>query len=120
MSDSIDFPPEMPEIMSHVGIVAYRAMLAGGVDHDKAEVCAREIADSAWEAYAGGQMYIPLALTYRHLQRDEKIYAEFNGNNMLELVQRYKLSDMAIRKILKRQREREAAKRQGDLFPGNE
>ncbi|MCL1807964.1 MAG: hypothetical protein FWG31_09725 [Oscillospiraceae bacterium] len=61
------------------------------------------------ETYGGGPpIYIPRLAEVEREQRDESIHKEFTGRNYKELAKKYRLTEMSIKRILKKERQKEA------------
>ncbi len=68
-------------------------------------------------AHWGGQLiYFPMGTSLQISNRDQEIWANFNGSNHSELVTKYGISLQWIYKIIKAQRAADLASRQGSLF----
>ncbi|WP_284881114.1 Mor transcription activator family protein [Citrobacter portucalensis] len=60
----------------------------------------------------GMQIYIPRGQTLESLIRDMKIWRDFNGRNITELVERYCVTYKTVYKAIRRMRKLEQGKRQ--------
>lgn len=64
----------------------------------------------------GMQVYVPRGNILENLVRDMRIWRDFNGHNIPELVQRYRVTYKTVYKAIKRMRRLERNKYQPDLF----
>ena len=64
----------------------------------------------------GMQVYVPRGNILENLVRDMRIWRDFNGHNIPELVQRYGVTYKTVYKAIKRMRRLERSKYQPDLF----
>ncbi|MGV3785306.1 Mor transcription activator family protein [Citrobacter freundii] len=64
----------------------------------------------------GMQIYFPRGQTLESLIRDMKIWRDFNGRNITELVERYRVTYKTVYKAIRRMRKLEHRKHQLDLF----
>lgn len=64
----------------------------------------------------GMQVYVPRGNILENLVRDMRIWRDFNGHNIPELVQRYEVTYKTVYKAIKRMRRLERNKYQPDLF----
>ena len=114
----MSFPEEYPELLEQIGQVIYNRL----VNHDMASGLATsltfEITEAIRTEIGGVQQYIPRGLSYELSQRDQKIWNEFNGSNYQALAHKYGLTEMQVRNIVKRARQREMAARQFSVMPG--
>ena len=86
--------------------------------------------DAAWEyaersvlaiaSYIGGRsLYLPRGDRVTEAIRDRRIWAEFRGDNTLDLAQRYNLTERHVQRILAEQRDLHVRRMQQDLFGGS-
>lgn len=66
----------------------------------------------------GMQVYFPRGQVLEYLVRDMKIWRDFDGNNVPELVERYHVTYKTVYKAIKRMRRLEVKKHQFDLNLG--
>ncbi|MBK8283928.1 MAG: hypothetical protein IPK97_03095 [Ahniella sp.] len=69
--------------------------------------------------HTGRNLYIPLSTAFKASERDRAIWAAYSaagGKNLDDLVQKYSLSHVHIRRICKRMRQLERQERQASLF----
>ncbi|EMW4579022.1 transcriptional regulator [Escherichia coli] len=64
----------------------------------------------------GIQVYVPKGKILENLIRDMRIWRDFDGKNVAELVQRYKVTYKTVYKAIKRMRRLERGKYQMQLF----
>ncbi|ECD4584713.1 transcriptional regulator, partial [Salmonella enterica subsp. enterica serovar Newport] len=64
----------------------------------------------------GMQVYVPRGHILENLIRDMRIWRDFNGRNIPELVKRYRVTYKTVYKAIKRMRRLERNKYQPDLF----
>lgn len=64
----------------------------------------------------GIQVYLPRGQALEFLIRDMRIWRDFTGNNVPELVERYRVTYKTVYKAIKRMRRLESRKYQPDLF----
>lgn len=81
-----------------------------------AQLATRQISYISAEM-GGAAIYLSRALLANLTARDERLCAEFRGDNYRELASRYDLSEMRVRQIIAEWRRRQIAERQGRL-PG--
>lgn len=64
----------------------------------------------------GMQVYFPRGQVLEYLVRDMRIWRDFTGDNVPELVERYHVTYKTVYKAIKRMRRLEQSKYQPDLF----
>lgn len=114
--DAMTFPDGYPELLEQIGQAVYRKLLAFQLDPHLASSWAFHITEAIRADVGGVQQYIPRGISYELSIRDQKIWAEFHGDNYNTLARKYKLTEMQVRNIIKRAREREALNRQYRLL----
>ena len=91
-------------------------MLTGtGMQESDARAIANETAAKIADNWGGQSVYIPMDLVARMSTRNAEILDAFTGNNITELVRKFRLSRQAIYRIVKAERQRRSPK-QGSLF----
>ena len=100
-----------------VEVIARRLLTELGVDKDRSEEIARDCAHDICSRHGGGFMYVPKDLEFELTKRDREIFERFNGANLHELVEQYKVTHTRIYQIVAQVRADELRKRQGRL-PG--
>ncbi|MGO2235550.1 MAG: Mor transcription activator family protein [Marinomonas sp.] len=68
------------------------------------------------DAFGGMQFYLPRGHRLEKELKHLRIWNEFNGHNVQELCQKYKLSMQQIYRVIANMRQRETNKRQAQLF----
>lgn len=66
--------------------------------------------------FGGKSFYLPAGDKIKEALRDVQIYQEFTGNNVRELIKKYRLSESTIYAILRTQRALQRKRHQMDLF----
>ena len=114
-STMMHFPDGYPELLEQIGQVIYNRL----VTHEIAQATslAFTITEAIRTEIGGVQQYIPRGLSYELSQRDEQIWSEFNGDNYKMLAHKYNLTEMQVRNIVKRARQRDLSTRQMPLPP---
>ena len=93
------------------------AMVADlGLQPEKARMAMREIAHRWCKAVGGGQLYLQNDKEFELLERDLAIWRDWTGNNIHELVEKYKISDRQIYFILDHLKKHHA--KQQAMLPG--
>ena len=92
----------------------------GFISHDEAVSIANTCTNELCFAMGGLVIYIPTNMSRRVSERDLKLFHEFRGNNHSDLALKYGLSLQRVYKIIKEVQREELAKRQPDLFYGND
>ncbi|CNE96006.1 TPA: Mor transcription activator family protein [Yersinia enterocolitica] len=64
----------------------------------------------------GSQVYFPRGQVLEDLVRDMRIWRDFDGHNIHELVERYHVTYKTVYKAIRRMRKLESKKRQPELF----
>ena len=114
-STMMHFPDGYPELLEQIGQVIYNRL----VTHEIAQATslAFTITEAIRTEIGGVQQYIPRGLSYELSQRDEQIWSEFNGDNYKMLAHKYNITEMQVRNIVKRARQRDLSTRQMPLLP---
>ena len=87
-----------------------------GISPATAQEIALAVGETVRAAWAGQALYIPYGMSKRWANRDQDIFAEFNGRNYQELSLKHGISVMRVRQVITRQRELHR-KRQPDGQP---
>jgi Mor family transcriptional regulator len=90
-----------------------------GASGEAARQLMRDIAHELCREYGGTPMYIPKDADYMRDVRDEAIWAEFDGTNVLDLATKYDLTAVQIYCIVKMMRAKHSSRSQPRL-PGFE
>ncbi|WP_068639672.1 Mor transcription activator family protein [Thauera butanivorans] len=77
-----------------------RGLNACGVDDGAAGAVVEECVRKVRGAFGGASVYIPSRPYGLHDQRNSRMYAEFNGENQMELSRKYGVSVMRVRQII--------------------
>lgn len=88
-----------------------------GASGEGARSVMRKIAHTLCKEYGGAAVYIPKDEEYMRDARDEAIWAEFDGTNVMALVKKYDLTEVSIYAIVKAQRAKHLSRTQPRL-PG--
>lgn len=105
------------ELLDDVAVkVADMARCLPPMDDAAARDFGRRVADMLAEDWGGSSVYIPKNLASRFRRRDAELYRAFTGGNILELAQRYGLTQQRVYAIIKAERARRA--RSQLTFPG--
>ncbi len=88
--------------------------------NEEAQSIANAATNRVCAVHGGEVTYIPKGTIQFLSERDIKIYHEFRGNNHIQLARKYDLSVQRIYAIVKEVSKSEIAKRQPDLFYGQE
>ncbi|MFZ1417667.1 MAG: Mor transcription activator family protein [Burkholderiaceae bacterium] len=116
MNAHVKFPDGYPEILEQMGYVIARRLADHGVPVEQLQDLTLGITEEIRFEVGGRDTYIPKGHLFELSQRDEEIYNQFKGNNYYELARKYGLTEIQIRSIVKRGRERDLGKRQGSLI----
>ena len=116
MNAHVKFPDGYPEILEQMGLVVARRLADHGVPVDQLQELTLGIMEEIRFEVGGRDTYIPKGHLFALSQRDEEIYNQFKGNNYYELARKYGITEIQIRSIVKRGRERDLARRQGSLI----
>jgi Mor family transcriptional regulator len=97
--------PGIPEFTLCVVRAAVEVLVARGVKEEDAVVLAREITESLAKKYGGSYFYIPKNVVIEAAKRAAMIFAEFDGSNYRDLAQKYNLTEVRVRQLIKMKRE---------------
>ena len=86
---------------------------------EQADQVSNELVQRVAELWGGQLIYIGQGYEFKATQRDQQIYAEFNGHNHSELAQKFHIGVSYVYKIVKRMMAYEKKRNQPDLF-GND
>jgi Mor family transcriptional regulator len=113
MSNASKFQPPFgyPEILAHMGVIIFCELTESGIDEGHAAALSMRAVEGVRKQFGGIQHYIPIAIDVDLSKRNEVIFSEFTGYNYDELAQKYGLSSMSIRNIVKRAQKIERMKR---------
>lgn len=97
--------------------LAGQVLMAHGLDGDAAAAALDNLGTRLRATWGHvGAIYISMDLRAALAARDERLYNEFNGSNVLELARKYQVSQQHVYRIVKRQSRLLIARRQPDLF----
>ena len=111
MATGIDGDDLLEEMATHME----RELIKGGVAPEMAREKAVTVTESVRRNYAGAPVYIQQGWKKKHQERNKKIVAEFNGNNHIELAQKYGISMMRVYQIIKKDLEDRRKQKGGGL-----
>lgn len=99
-----------------VTVVASGLERHSSMEAAKAQQMAR-VAVSALAMWRGGRIfYLPTGEKLQAALRDQAMWMEYNGKNITELAQKYKMIEPSVYRILARQRQLHTRKLQPSLF----
>lgn len=107
---------EYPELLTDLADKLTEALVARGLDREKAREVGKEAAEFVRGEWGGQLVYIPKGTRFDLTQRDLEIWREFNGHNHADLVRKHGVTIQRIYQIVAAMREQELRKRQGSLF----
>ncbi|MDO8769548.1 MAG: Mor transcription activator family protein [Burkholderiaceae bacterium] len=110
-----DFPEGYPDVLEAMAQAAAQVLFGRGEPRELAQATALEITERIRTTVGGTSTYIPRGQDFELSLRDKEIYKQFNGRNYFELAQRYMLTEMQIRNIVKVSLKRDQAQRQFTL-----
>lgn len=105
-----------PELLIDLRDKAIEKLEEAGFEATQAKSAAFVVVELIRKDWAGKQHYIPQGLLYDLTERDWKVWEAFNGKNVKELVDRFKLSEQRIYAIIKTIRPLAQKRHQPDLF----
>jgi|CXWL01.1.fsa_nt_gi Mor family transcriptional regulator len=110
--------PEYPELLADLALQLRELLIEKAhLPNDQAELIAREAAEHVRKDWGGQIIYVPTGLGHDVQQRWLEIWNKFKGDNVSELASEFGCSEIHIYRIIKRMREIERRKTQGQLFP---
>lgn len=112
LDDRARWPRELAFLAEH----AEAAFIRLGSDKLRAARLANAVLTQLAFAAGGRAFYLPTGMILQNALRDREIWHQFNGRNVDELAQHYRLTQMQIYNILKKQRALNVNKYQGSLF----
>ena len=91
------------DLLAFTDDLVQRVLLDHGIDPALAAQCGAAVADGLAEEQAGQTVYYPFDYAYKLAPRDQEILeAHRAGTPVSELRRRYKMSEVGIRKLLRR------------------
>lgn len=117
-ADVVSANDDLPDELRGLAAIAadHIAQEFPGTDAEAVRNLSLEIALDFAERFGSEAFYFPRALRYRLSERDAAIWAEFNGNNYVELARKYNRSPRHVRRLVGRMQELERNRTQGNLF----
>ncbi|XXQ69003.1 Mor transcription activator family protein [Neisseriaceae bacterium B1] len=107
----------IPELIADLEAQACACLLSvAPVDKPTALQISKQLARHITANWGGQLVYFPKNVGGELDERDQQIYAEFNGENHQQLAKKYDLAVQQVYKIIKRVRADEMAKRQMNLL----
>lgn len=91
---------DYPEILAEMVASLAAVLVKHGLDAISANEAAMSATESVRSVFAGQLLYIPRGLSFDISERDEKIYALFDGKNISELAKKFNLSVQHVYRIL--------------------
>ena len=105
-----------PSTLSDIIEILKCELIRQGEDLDKAQGSAAKLVGVMAHYFGGKSVYLPTGEVLKDALRNVKIYQEFDGKNVPELVSKYRLSESHIYAILREQRALLRKRYQRDLF----
>lgn len=106
----------MPELLTQLSaLVAQTLSSTVDLDPDVGHHVGHEVSRRLAEAWGGAAVYIPKADSLQRYDRDLQIWADFTGNNHVQLARKYRISVVWVYSICKRMRALDVERRQGKL-----
>lgn len=102
-------------LVDYIDVVAAK-FVRDGMAKDDALHLATGAVTAICEAFGGQTHYLPRGDSVKRAIRDKRVWEDFNGRNVHELVRKYRLSEMKIYTILKEQKHLHAKQLHSDLF----
>ena len=112
-------PDAYPEILAEMLQFTADALVAEGIDHADAPRVAFAVTERIRTEFGGHSFYMPAGDLYALTQRDDEIYAQFNGTNFDALADQFDTTARHVRRIVNYKREQDRRARQA-TFPGIE
>ncbi|EMS0096951.1 Mor transcription activator family protein [Escherichia albertii] len=101
-----------PALLSELNALLRQELIRLGVN----PVHSLELVVAICNHIGGIQVYVPKGKILENLIRDMRIWRDFDGKNVAELVQRYKVTYKTVYQAIKRMRRLERGKYQMQLF----
>lgn len=108
--DRLDGIPDMeifhkwPRTLTEIIEVMSAELVRQGENTDNAKRKASKLVGVMAHYFGGQSIYLPTGETLQEALRNVQIFDEFRGNNVAELVKKYRLSESHIYAILREQR----------------
>ncbi|QOF67326.1 transcriptional regulator [Actinobacillus sp. GY-402] len=119
--DNLDNIPEeeianqWPGTLADMIDVIKTELIRQGEDEEKARLQASKIIGILANYIGGQSIYLPTGDRIKVALRDAQIYQDFKGNNVRELIRKYKLSETQVYEIIRTQRRLFRRRNQPDL-----
>lgn len=110
--------PEYPELLADLALLTREFLIdRAHVPSEQAELFARELAERVRHNFGGQIIYVPTGMGHDVAQRWQQIWNRFKGDNVPELAREFDCTEIHIYRVIRRMREIERRKTQGQLFP---
>lgn len=116
----ISWPEHYPEQLADIGSIIAEGISRAGVERERIPGVVFEITEHIRREFGGCAFYLARGKRYELSQKQERIWREFSGTNYQHLARKHELSEVQIRNIVKRAKERDRLLRQGVLFDAPE
>jgi Mor family transcriptional regulator len=90
------------DVIEDLAVTTADLLVEDGIKRPRADDIGLRVGERIRAHWGGQNIYITRGLTFKHRERNQKIFAEFNGTNYEELAMQYGLSSMRIRQIVNR------------------
>ena len=111
----------IPELLADLEAQACACLLSvAPVDKPTAQHISRQLTNHLLANWRGQIIYFSRNLGGKLDERDQQIYADFNGTNHQQLAKKYDIAVQQIYQIIKRIRQAEIAERQMSLLDEDE
>lgn len=110
----VDWPEGYHEHLADIGNIIASGLARLGLTSEQIKANAFAITETIRRECGG--VYLPRGAQFDLSQREEQIWQEFNGTNYAQLAKKHGHSEVHIRSIVKRGRDRDRARRQMPLF----
>lgn len=117
--DVLDDRVKWPESLAFLAEHAEASIMRLGFEKMQAARLANAVLTQLAFAGGGRAFYLPTGDILKKALRDREIWHQFNGRNVDDLARHFRLTQMQIYAILKKQRALNVTKYQGSLFEDN-
>ncbi|MFG6462291.1 Mor transcription activator family protein [Roseateles sp. DXS20W] len=114
--DSLAEDPDYPLVLRELAELVQGELIKVDVPAERAAAIAETAAEHVRERFGGQPVYWPKGHTMRAKRRRAAMWADFTGNNHIELAQKYGMCVQQVYKALAAARIEFLGKAQGDLF----
>ncbi len=90
--------------------LTFLAMQKLGADEDTGKNFGEEVTRFLAQHWGGQTIYFPVDIASRLATRNERLFAEFTGDNQAELAKKYRLTTQHVYKIIKTERAKRKVK----------